>query len=303
MVRISLAAWSATRLVAIDDIRLRAGSLDVTPFTVRVFASVRESPADPWEPVDFRIPVARAESGVWLLPPSSAIDRLVSASVTAEGVANASLPVVEPTPTDTLPPSNQAEPTPTAPPPPSPPGVVVYLSDWSNGLDGWIGTPDWSQSGGALVNDGSRESVDPWIEAPVVVEAWRSMTVEFEAEIAPGSFGSFGLVSRAGNAGWYRFGIRWEDADRGSGRPVAFIGESIRLQARRSEEEIVSSAVRLSPGFHYYRIEFEAGTATYFVDGERVGSVDEGSFMLGEFLGMWDSSTELVVRFFRVTVQ
>jgi hypothetical protein len=57
---------------------------------------------------------------------------------------------IPPTPTPTpIPPTATSVPNPTPTPVPTPtpthkPGDVLYQADWSNGMNGWAGTPDWN---------------------------------------------------------------------------------------------------------------------------------------------------------------
>lgn len=297
--------WKLSRGVELRDVNTRTLDVQGHRADIQLEAEVRASPAEGWRKIAVTIPVRRDESAAWQIPPPSVVDRLVNAADIATTVATASvtpatLPSEPPDPTQ----SSERSPTPgELPTPPQPPeGVVAYQSDWTNGMDGWIGARDWWADAGWLVNDGTRPSRDPWIEAPVQVDPWQAMVIEFEAEVPQSDFGSFGLVARASDAGWYEFGIRWEDFERGTGTPVVTLGASIRQETRRVHEELLAERKHLGRGPHLFRAEFRDGIARFFVDGEEVGAVNEGAFHPGEFLGLWSERTPLKVSFFRVTL-
>jgi hypothetical protein len=179
---------------------------------------------------------------------------------------------------------------------------VIYESNWTSGLDGWIGTPDWQAGAAALLNDGSREGDDPWIEAPVQVDPAQSMVIELNVDIQADRFGSFGLVARAGQAGWFQFGARWERTRDGNEQAVAFMGAAIRQEIAREPFEFESVPYPLSPGPHWYRAEFSDGGVRFLIDGVEIGYVSDGEFVYGEYIGLWSDRTPLVVRYFRVTL-
>jgi hypothetical protein len=80
------------------------------------------------------------------------IDAAVEVTLTA-------LPPPTHTPTPTfIPPTEIPEPTatPAQEPTPTPKiGDPLYEANWSDGMNGWAGTPDWKQIPGMLVSDGS----------------------------------------------------------------------------------------------------------------------------------------------------
>jgi hypothetical protein len=69
------------------------------------------------------------------------------------------IPTSAPTPIPTLKPTpSPTRVTPTQEPTPTPKvgdDVPVYQADWSNGMNGWAGTPDWKHVPGMVLSDGS----------------------------------------------------------------------------------------------------------------------------------------------------
>lgn len=297
--------WRVSRGVQTRDVSTLTVAVQGDRADVELRAELRDSPAERWRDLAITIPVRRDSSGDWQVTPLSVVDRLVQAAGMATEVASTgATPEAVPTWTPEATQVSEPSSTPGQPstPPPPPEGVVVYQSDWTQGMDGWIGARDWKVNAGWLENDGTRPSRDPWIEAPVQVDPWQAMVVEFEAEAPQAGYGSFGLVARASDAGWYEFGIRWEDFERGTGTPVVTLGASIRQETRRVQEELLAERKHLAPGAHLFRAEFRDGIARFFVDGEEVGAVTEGAFHPGPFLGLWSQRTPLKVSFFRVTL-
>jgi len=297
--------WGLSRGFEVRDVTTRTLDVQGDRADVQLEAELRASPSEDWRELAITIPVRRDLPDDWQITPATVVDRLVHAADMASSVATASAPPAAessetPDPTQSPVPSPTPDELPTPPPPPE--GVVAYQSDWTNGMDGWIGARDWRVDAGWLVNDGTRPSRDPWIEAPVQVDPWQAMVIEFEVEAPQADFGSFGLVARASDAGWYEFGIRWEDVEQGTGTPVVTLGASIRQETRRVQEEMLAERKHLGPGSHLFRAEFRDGIARFFVDGEEVGAVTEGAFHPGEFLGLWSERTPLKVSFFRVTL-
>jgi len=78
--------------------------------------------------------------------------------------------------------SQSFSPTPIPPTPtPAPkPGDVLYQANWSNGLNGWAGSPDWKALNGMLLNDGTttNEPIEPTIVAPYDLGAITNYAVE-----------------------------------------------------------------------------------------------------------------------------
>ncbi|CAN5800613.1 hypothetical protein BH23CHL2_BH23CHL2_17610 [soil metagenome] len=302
--RAGFMVWGASRGVQLRDISASVSSIETNRATTHIEAEMRALPSASWRQITVTVPVQRDRSGAWQSPSPAVIDRLVhAASVATAVVAEDASPTLVPTPTNEVPRASQTpSPGPPPPPPPPLPEGVVYQSDWSGGIDGWIGSPDWQAVNGRLVNDGTRSTRDLWIEAPVQVDPWQAMVIEFKIEAPDNDYGSFGLVARASDAGWYQFGVRWEDFERGSGVPVVTLGASIRQETRRVREEFVTLRWPLTSGPHLFRAEFRDGEARFFVDGREAGSISEGIFVPGEFIGLWSERTPLQVLFFRVTL-
>ena len=302
------AARGAVRVWAVRH-GLHLGTLDVTTVdifdsraTVRVTATVRPSRSADWETLDLIVPVSRNAENGWTVPSTAVIDRLVVASRTASALENA--PALTPTPASTItptpiPPTATPEPLRTPPPPA---GDIVYESDWSGGMDGWIGTPDWEVAGGYLVNDGTRASREPWLEAPVQVEPWQAMIVEVVIEVQGTEYGSFGLVARGGQAGWLQLGMRWQEVERDNGSSAVTLGATIRRSTQRVQEEWFTHPHPLTPGPHVYRFEFIDGAVSMLIDGVEVGEIEDHTFAMGAFIGLWSERTPLEVGFFRVTL-
>src|SRR5207247_1097274 len=112
-------------------------------------------------------------------------------------------PTTVPTPTFTATPSPTPEPTDTPIPTPKPirPGDVVCTANWSNGLNGWVGSSDWKALNGQLLSDGTHHadgSNAPTIVAPCQLDAIANYAVEAEIQVVNtlGPYPGFGIYAR-----------------------------------------------------------------------------------------------------------
>jgi hypothetical protein len=305
--RVAVTAWGFSRGVDVRDIDAVVLTIFDDGADVRVTSELYFAQSDALEDLQFVVPVSREEQNRWVVPSVIVIDRLVASARTSNAVRRASLatltiPIQTPVPPSPSP-SPAPSPTPELPAiPPPPEGTVAYESDWSDGIDGWIGASDWQVADSMLLNDGSRQGREPWIEAPVQVDPWKDMIVEFQILPLADGFGSFGLIARGSDSGWFELGVRQQEDEVGSGTPVVTLGANVRRSAQRIQEEWFTNPVTLTPDPHLFRFEFIAGEISMFIDGAEVGEIQDGTFATGEFIGLWSERTPLQVQFFRVTV-
>lgn len=205
--------------------------------------------------------------------------------------------VPSPTPSPTpLPPT----PTPTAVSQST--GTVLCQADWSSGMNGWTGTPDWKTLNGTLVNDGTYDSggVPPSLLAPCDLNSIPNYRVEVKVQVqSQGSPGpGFGFYVR------YR-------ADTNSGYMV---GDTAGFDEHCGDLCAVSISpasdffhpienIKFVPGttMHTYTIEVKDNHIKVFIDGGFITDVIDNRSLNGGSVGFWDTYVQLTVSSFKVT--
>ena len=173
----------------------------------------------------------------------------------------------------------------------APPGTVLYQADWSGGLGGWSGGPDWRTANGMLVNDGARER-------SIILAPYRPETPDYavEAEIqrtdTNAGYVSFALLAR----GDLRRGY-WAGAHVGTGRSP-MVGLDAELVGE--VKELVRRSFDPGREWHQYRIDVRGNSIRMYLDGGLVADVVDDSYRTGVETGLWSWGTQINVRSFRV---
>jgi len=203
--------------------------------------------------------------------------------------------------------------TPTAPPTPQP-GTVLYSADWSRGLNGWTGSPDWSASGGLLMSDGTSHingESDTYltIMAPYQLGPLANYAVEARIAVVRGediNQYDFGIGARAGPLGVYRAGVSYPCnaacGDAGSGfSPLAIIAAG-RIDRIGDIASNVLAQQKFDPGtsVHTYRLEVKGASIALLIDGQPALSATDDRFSAGGRVGLWSNAVQLTVGDFKV---
>ncbi len=215
---------------------------------------------------------------------------------------------VTPTVTPSPPPSPSPAPiptltpTPTPSPTPPPPGTILYQADWSNGLNGWKGSPDWKVLNGMLLSDGSNGNI---IDGPTIVPPYQvSNTADYaiEANIQLISYGyvgegssSFGISLRGTSTtnGWqgYTGGLL---AFNQYQRYMQITGPDIFDALKRGDFDPGST----SP--HTYRVEVKGNDIKLLIDGSIRLEVTDNRYLSGAQVGLWCFGPQINVSSFEV---
>jgi hypothetical protein len=205
------------------------------------------------------------------LPPTSTPTHLPTATLTHV-----------PTPSPTL--------VPTATPRP---GDVLYKADWSDGMNGWAGTPDWKHIPDMLISDGS-----VWIG--MITPPYQPETQDYAIEaqiqllnpVCGNTYQGFGLIARA------------EDEQR------AIIGGINCHEAAIASVNFGSSTSPFStiafqpfdPGkeWHTYRLEVKGNTIRLLVDGALLLEEVDNAIFTNDKVGLFSGSAQINVRNFKV---
>ncbi len=208
--------------------------------------------------------------------------------------------------TDTTDTTDSTDTTTTAPPNLS--TTLPYKADWSGGINGWVGPPEWKILEGRLLDDstGDGDNFRP-IFAPLSLDASSNYAVEAQIKVDKGdNGGSFGIVvrgvanstdSNGGDAslGGYAAGVGGGDGHSGINDLAGNWG------AFDSYMHLATGKI-YDPGanWHTYRVEARGNMITLLVDGAVLASVTDNKYLAGGQVGLWSNQYQLDIRSFTV---
>jgi hypothetical protein len=246
--------------------------------------------------LDFTIPQS-PRSAVSSAPPSNVVPADPQATLTSVS-SNIPSPTTEPpTPTFTTVPT-----TPT--PPPSPTlmatptrkvGDVLYEADWSSGMDGWVGSPDWDHISNMIVSDGSqRELAHGWIKAPYVPDTSNyavEVTVQLVNTDCQG-WCEFGIIARAEEAGAIAAGFGTVFG------PSAAIIEASNCFCFYEAKHKQQYKPDGEP--HTYKLEVKDTSMKLYIDKGLVVETSDNRYLKSGRVGLFSVDTQMKVLSFRV---
>jgi hypothetical protein len=184
---------------------------------------------------------------------------------------------------------------------------MLYVSDWSAGKSGWIGSPDWQVIDGRLLSDGSHQEygvLRASISAPVDL-AQANYAVEAEIRRVrwsdEGKFtgkGSFGLAARITDVGGYAAGVC-----AASGFLSCPGGPNGLVIVASEEPERAPLATREytdDGDWHVYRLEVDGTAIRLLIDGSLVLKTSDQRFLAPGLVGLWANGAQIEVRRFVV---
>jgi serine/threonine protein kinase len=203
-------------------------------------------------------------------------------------------------PTDT--PTVDPNVTPTSPPVPTvhtTPGQVLYVANWSSGLDGWSGTGDWKSLNGSLLNDGTNgDAINsaPTILVPTSLIGIANYAVEAVIQVQSSSnyAPNFGFVLRAADAGHgYMAGIGTHDYSLNTAR-ISDLSSNDFFNSTRSSP--------FDPGLkaHTYRVEIKDNDIKLLIDGGLAVELFDNKYLTGERTGLWCANVQLSIHSYKV---
>ena len=197
--------------------------------------------------------------------------------------------------TPTIIPSPTPSPGPTVCPPP----CVLYQADWSNGANGWSGSPDWKFFNSMLINDGTDNLCGGFsIEyAPTLFPPFQpqvaNYAIEIEVQIVRqtrdgcsdnGFFGVGGRLSSS-NGGWTGYQM--------------VVGQGSEII---TDYNTRLAYANLDPGnsWHTYRLELQGTDLKIKVDGALVVEASDAKYLDPGQLGIWSSALYLNIRSYKI---
>ncbi len=187
---------------------------------------------------------------------------------------------------------------PTTPPTPTSiaPGTILYQADWSQGLDGWVGSQDWKTQDGMLVSDGTNQptsAAGPTILAPYQVTASGNFAIEIRVAFKTDqNFSSDPLLFHGSSTadGWQGYKLTV---------CVCPVG-NIRLTSDDYNDVLGRALFDPGTAWHTYRVEVRGSTMTVIVDGTTLLTVHDSRYLSGGQVGI-KSSTQITVSSFTIT--
>jgi len=168
------------------------------------------------------------------------------------------------------------------------------MEDWSNGLNGWTGTSDWTVLNGMLHNDGTDSSANsPTIVAPYQVEGITDYAIEIHMQIVTGS-NCFDVttIRASGSANIWQ------------GYKATICGGNAFINAGsisgNSFDQLAQVHFDIGNTWHTYRIEVKGTRLSYLIDGKLIMGVDDSRYSSGGRLGFKSYLTQLNISSFKV---
>ena len=233
---------------------------------------------------------------------TTATSTATSTSSTNTTPASSSSPTVGSTDTSTPGSSNNTSPTPIATTVVTP-GTVLYTADWSGGLNGWAGSPDWKVLNGVLLNDGTAGNVTagPTIVPPYQLESISDYALETTIQVVNfqnGSAPQFGLALRGSTVSnnWqgYATAIAYLDAKNYGGECYT------QITTQDYSNQLTKTPFDPGKATHTYRFEAKGNIFKFFIDGGNVLEVTDNRYLTGSLLGLWCYQAQLSVTSFKI---
>ena len=193
-----------------------------------------------------------------------------------------------------------AAPIPTATPLPRP-GTVLYRANWSSGSNGWSGTV-WGTVSGMLVCNGQAYGSEGAISAPFslpVADYAVESSIQLIKSNVNGGGGHFGLVARANGENGYMGAI---DAD----APLTALTKDFGFDPFWSGPDpqdpytIAGFQGGADTAWHTYRLVVKGNTLSFFIDGNKVLSATDNTYLHAGYAGLWCSNDQIQVRSFQI---
>lgn len=173
--------------------------------------------------------------------------------------------------------------------------TLLYSADWSNGLNGWTGSPEWSVSNGELHSDGSDGNLHLGVDAisPPYRPSTTDYAVEARIQIVNVADISTCYVAIRGRVqtpspsnSWYvgdGYFLGFNGYFGANGSYDAEIGYlSLNVSNVQDTTFDVLQNQYFNPGFvwHTYRAEFRGNQMTLFIDGKLMAQVTDNRLPL-----------------------
>ena len=175
------------------------------------------------------------------------------------------------------------------------PGTILYQADWSQGLDRWVGSPDWKTQNGMLISDGTYQpagAAGPTILAPYQLMASGNFAIEIRIQIGASPSYSFDPLLFHGSSA--------ADIWQGYKLTVCTCTDDVRLTSDDFNDVLGRASFDPGTSWHTYRVEVRGSAMTVIVDGKTLFTVNDSRYLSGGQVGI-KSSTQITVSSFTIT--
>lgn len=179
-------------------------------------------------------------------------------------------------------------------------GTTLCNPNWSSGLSGWNGSPDWKVLNGSLINDGTH---DGGIREPTLISSCSLATMNYSLKAtvnvqSQGSDPGFGFFVRYTGTKGYMAGAT--DLHNGS-----FADHIVSFQFGIGDGYQWNSPMRTTlfnpSGTHTYEIQAKDNNYTILIDGGVVFTVTDNAILTAGNVGLWDKNVQLTITGLTVT--
>jgi hypothetical protein len=235
-------------------------------------------------------------TGVFSLPQLFATSSSHTSSTgtsTGQGSPSNSTPI-RPSPTATL--------MPTATIPPRA-GTVLYSANWSSGVDGWSGGTEWKWVNGMLVNDGSDDNTNADIGAPYTIPTANYAVVasiQMTKPFTVGGVSVFGLVARAQGDTGYQAGVYPYGQITELTKDFQFYPFTGTPQDSSYMLAQIPWGSETDHAWHTFRLEVTGNTLSLSIDGNKVLTATDNSYLDAGYAGIWCYDVQIQVRSFQI---
>ena len=172
---------------------------------------------------------------------------------------------------------------------------ATYTADWSAGLGGWAGSPQWKAVDGRLLSDGTAARDGGLVRAPFRPDS-RDYAIESRIRLLRSDFGCyFGIVGRLQGDPTNDGLFMGYSTIRGFGGVAVHTYDGFREDLARDPA--------FSPGSEErnYRAEFRGNEVRLLVDGAEILRVKDNRFLDPGMIGLASGSCQIEVSTFAVS--
>ena len=181
---------------------------------------------------------------------------------------------------------------------------ILYEANWTDGLHGWVGGPDWNVANGLLVGDGHSCSGED-ITAPLQTAAVSDFAIEADVRVTHVNDAAFGCKC---------FGIAGRCSENGGQLSDIFVNILLAGCDEQPDQRVAKLALVIKgryvplvttlfdPGFdwHTYRLELKGSEIHLFLDGDVLAIAKDHRIRSGEHIRMWSHGVQIRVRSLKV---
>lgn len=183
------------------------------------------------------------------------------------------------------------------------PGTTLYTADWSSGMDGWAGSPDWKVLNGVLLNDGTASNVTAGqtITPPYQLGGISDYALETTIQVVSyndGYYPQFGFALRGTTVSnnWQGYATAIAPIDAKNHNAICYA----QITTQDYGNQLTKIPFDPGKGRHAYRFEAKGNTFRFLIDGGNVLAVTDNKYLTGSQLGLWCYQAQLSVTSFKI---